>query len=195
MTTHPLSDSPVAYYPKNRYKWDYRTGTVRLDHLDDLIAQHTNPNNSIRPDLAQIIATWEHPMERGYYLLPMQQILPLATTSPLRLRALIALCSIWQAREGHRTMRAGKRYKGKQIYATTANNKTNLTAIRYMPRLTPHQLACLCYPADKWHNLTREHRYKAKASLRKLEAAGHIAIITANSKHWQIAKPYTPPWC
>ena len=189
-----LSTSPVAYYPRGRAKWDYRRNLLRLKHIDEKIAEHRNSNNSLNPALAKLISDWEEPLERDYYLLPLQQILPLATTSPLQLRALIALSIIWQIREGHRARQLGRRYKGKQIYATTAAGTTSKHALRYMPHLTPHQLACLCYPHTRWETLTRKHSHRAKQSLARLEAKQHIAVITLRDDYWQIAKPYTEPW-
>ena len=186
---------PVAYYPRSRVRWDYRSRTMRLDRLDEQIAHYRQGNNSISAELADAIATWDDSTDiHSYYLLPMEAVLQSAA-KPLQLRAIIALSCLWQIREGHRVRKQGRRFRGRQIYATTSKGDINPVALRYMPRLTPHQLACLCYPANRWHNLTREHSRIAKTALRKLHTAGHIQIITANSKHWQIAKPYTPPWC
>ena len=186
---------PVAYYPRSRVKWDYRTQTIRLDRLDAQIAHYKQPNNSLSAAFGEDIATWDDSTDiPSYYLLPMDAVLQSAS-KPLQLRAIISLSCLWQIREGHRAKQLGRRYRGRQLYATTSTGDISKHALRYMPRLTPHQLACLCYPADMWQHLTRENIRIAKTSLRKLDTAGHIAIITATSKHWQIAKPYTPPWC
>lgn len=47
--TRALSDSPVAYYPSRRAKWDHRAGTIRLDHLDNLLTDNINPKTASTP--------------------------------------------------------------------------------------------------------------------------------------------------
>lgn len=66
---------------------DHSAGTIRLDHIDNLLTDNINPDNSINPRLAQKIAAWKESLDSGYHLL-----LASCATAGVRYRRFCVYC-------------------------------------------------------------------------------------------------------